>query len=240
MERETNIELNIDLVGRHDTPVEAARLIMARACAFTRDGGTPTITDDCTSYSALENEAQRLKGEIDAALARARSHFEGRKAEEAAAPPQPAPSSAKSAGKPHIDTSLKVRDVMTRDVRTVNRNDRLSVADELMKLGGFRHVVVLDEAGMVAGVVSSRDIFHGALAWSLGLGQSAHEKSLASYPVKQVMATDVVTVAPDAELREAAKLMFEKKIGCIPVVDGKQLAGIITEGDILAILTGAA
>ena len=41
-----------------------------------------------------------------------------------------------------------------------------------MKLGGFRHVVVLDDAGAVAGVVSRRDIFHGALAWSLGQGRS--------------------------------------------------------------------
>jgi hypothetical protein len=61
-------------------------------------------------------------------------------------------------------------------VSTLKRNDRLSVADELMKLGGFRHVVVLAEAGAVTGVVR-RDIFHGALAWSLGQGKAAPEKS---------------------------------------------------------------
>lgn len=240
MEREINIDVNIDCASAHDDRRDAARLILVRARGFTRDGGAPTITNDCTGYPALESEAQRLKTEIDDALARARVHFEGRKAEDVVAERRSPTRSEKAAARPHFETGLKVRDVMTRDVRTVNLNDRLSVADELMKLGGFRHVVVIDDAGTVTGVVSGRDIFHGALAWSLGLGQSAHEKSLAAYPVKQVMATDVVTVAPDAELREAAKLMLEKKIGCIPVVDGGQLIGIITEADILATLTGTA
>lgn len=239
MAREINIDLDIDRDGRSDGPEEAARLILVRACGFTRDGGTPTLTDDCATYRALKDEAVRLKAEIDEALARASDFFEGRKAA-GAAKTEPSRAGARAAVKPQIATQLKVRDVMTRDVRTVNRNDRLSVADELMKLGRFRHVIVLDEAGEVAGVVTSRDIFHGALAWSLGHGKTAHDKSLASYPVKQVMTGNVSTIAPDADLREAAALMWEKKIGCIPVVEGKMLVGIVTEGDFLAILTGGA
>ena len=236
MPREINIDLNVDQVGPSDRRENVARLVLVRACGFTRDGGQPTLTEDCSGYPAFEAEAQRLKGEIDEALARARAYFEGTAAAEAPAKPEPA-RAERAAAKPHIDTVLKVRDVMTREVRTVNRNDRLSLADELMKLGGFRHVVVLDDAGAVAGVVSSRDIFHGALAWSLGHGRVAHEKSLASYPVKQVMTADTVTIAPDAELREAATLMSEKKIGCLPVVERTKLVGILTEGDFLAILT---
>ena len=240
MTREINIDLNVDQVGPHDRRETVARLVMVRACGFTRDGGTPTITNDCATYRAFEGEAQRLKAEIDDALARARVHFEGRKAADVAVKREPARVEATAAAKPHIETRLKVGDVMTRKVSTLKRNDRLSVADELMKLGGFRHVVVLDEAGAVAGVVSRRDIFHGALAWSLGQGKAAHQKSLASYPVKQVMTTGVVTVAPDLELRQAAALMTEKKIGCLPVVDETKLVGILTEGDFLAILTGDA
>jgi CBS domain-containing protein len=238
MERESNIDLNFDTGRPSDAQLEAARLVLVRACGFTRDGGTPTLTEDCRTYPALENEARRLKAEIDDALARARTHFEGQAAVPTEAQRRPA-AAKPDVAKPHIDTDLKVRDVMTREVRTVNRNDRLSVANELMQLGGFRHVVVVDDDGSVAGVVSSRDLFHGALAWSLGLGQAAHEKSLASYPVKQVMSTEVQTIAPDAGLREAAKLMAEKKIGCIPVVEGRDLVGIVTDGDFLAILTGS-
>lgn len=237
MAREINIGLNIDLVGPREARVEAARLVLLRACGFTRDGGTPTITEDCTSLRELEAEARRLGEEIDAALAEARSHFGAEKADMQSAE-NAAAASGRATGGRRIDTGLKVSDVMTRNVRTVNRNDRLSVIDELMKLGGFRHVVVLDDSGAVAGVVSSRDIFYGALAWTLGLGQAAYEKSLASYPVKQVMATEVVTLPPDADLREAAALMVEKKIGCIPVLESRALVGLVTESDLLAVITG--
>ena len=88
-------------------------------------------------------------------------------------------------------------------------------------------------------IVSRRDIFHGGLAWSLGQGKAAHEKSLASYPVKQVMSAGALTTAPDAELREAGALMAERKVGCLPVVDGTKLVGILTEGDFVALITGA-
>jgi CBS domain-containing protein len=128
-----------------------------------------------------------------------------------------------------------VADVMTRDVRTLGPNDRLALADELMKQGRFRHVVVVDE-GRVVGVVSQRDIFHGALAWSLGQGRRAHETLLTSSAVKDVMASNVVTVDPQAALAEAAALLRDHKIGCLPVVAGDALVGILTEGDFLALL----
>lgn len=234
MPRDINIDLNTDHIGPAEARADVARLVLTRACGYTRDGGTPTISADCGSITALEGEASRLKGEIDDALERARAYFQGKAAVE---PRKHAAKAAETGAKPHLAATLRVRDVMTRNVRTVDRNDRLSVADEVMRLGSFRHVVVLDENESVAGVVSSRDIFHGALAWSLGVGRAAHEKSLATYPVKQVMNADVVTIAPDTDLREAAAIMAERKIGCLPVVDGSKLVGILTEGDFLALLT---
>jgi CBS domain-containing protein len=128
---------------------------------------------------------------------------------------------------------------MTPDVKTLQRNDQLSAADELMKVGRFRHVVVLADNGKVAGVVSQRNIFYGALAWSLGQGRTAHQKTLESYPVKNVMECDPVTVHPDTLLSEAAETMMERKIGCLPVVDADRLVGILTEGDFLSMLAGS-
>jgi CBS domain-containing membrane protein len=49
--------------------------------------------------------------------------------------------------------------------------------------------------------------------------------------LKEAMKTDVVTVTPDAPLREAAKLMLERKIGCLVVVEGRKIVGILTESD---------
>jgi CBS domain-containing protein len=125
----------------------------------------------------------------------------------------------------------------SREVRTVGRNDKLSVADELMRLGRFRHAVVLDEPKSVSGVVSQRDIFFNALAWSLGQGEAGHRKALETCVVKNVMHGDVVTIAPDAPLTEAAARMGEQKIGCLPVVADGELVGILTEGDFLALLS---
>jgi CBS domain-containing protein len=86
------------------------------------------------------------------------------------------------------------------------------------------------------GAVLTRDIFHGALAWSLGQGRKAHEQLLAATPVKDVMASRVVSVDPDAPLAEAAAPLREHKIGCLPVVAGDALVGVLTEGDFLALL----
>jgi CBS domain-containing protein len=58
-------------------------------------------------------------------------------------------------------------------------------------------------------------------------------------PAKQVMQEDVVTVAPETSLADAARIMLEKKVGCLPVVGAEGLIGILTEGDFLSMLTEA-
>ena len=127
---------------------------------------------------------------------------------------------------------MKVRDLMNADVATVRRNDQLQLADDLMNLGRIRHTPVLDDEGnAVVGILSQRDLFRGALARALGYGQHAQQKVLGMLFVKDVMTCDPITVAPELPLSEAARIMLDKKIGCLPVVDGDQLIGILTESD---------
>jgi len=129
---------------------------------------------------------------------------------------------------------MKVRDLMSSDVATVRRNDQLQIADDLMNLGRIRHTPVLDDEGdEVVGILSQRDLFRGALARALGYGQHAQHKVLGMLFVKDVMTSDPITVAPDLPVPEAARIMLEKKIGCLPVVDGGRLVGILTESDFL-------
>lgn len=245
MTREINIDLDVATVPVGTAREEVSRLALVTACGYTRDGGAPTITNDCTSYSTLKGEAQRLKTEIDAALARARDHYGDAEPATESRHARPSPgaeaagATAAGGARPRIDSRLCVRDVMTVDVRTVGPNDTLSVAEELMSAGRFRHAVVLDEDHAVCGVISRRDIFHGALAWALGQGRTAHQKTLESTPIKQVMETTVVTIDPDLPIGEAAATMIERKIGCLPVLVGAELVGILTEGDFLALLTSS-
>jgi len=128
-----------------------------------------------------------------------------------------------------------VESLMSRHVTTLGRNDELSVADDLMTAGRIRHLPVLDEQGRLAGIVTQRDLFHSALVRALGFGTAARDKILQSIVVKNVMTDTVVTTTPDTPLEEAAGVMLEKKIGCLPVIDAEGvLVGILTESDFVA------
>jgi CBS domain-containing protein len=132
---------------------------------------------------------------------------------------------------------LKVRDVMSVDPTTLKRNDKLTLADDIMRLGRIRHLPVLDDDGQIlVGIVSQRDLFRDALAQALGYGKHAQRKILSTLSVKEVMASDVVTTGPDTALVEAARLLAERKIGCLPVVENGRLVGILTEGDFVALI----
>jgi CBS domain-containing membrane protein len=128
-------------------------------------------------------------------------------------------------------TPSEVRDLMTRDVVTLGRNETLRTADDVMRLGRIRHLPIVDEDGALAGIVSQRDLFHSGLMRALGYGSHAQGRALDSLVIKEAMKTDVATTIPDAPLREAAKLMFEKKIGCLVVLENQKIVGILTEGD---------
>ena len=235
-DEKTTLGLDLDWESTKDGRQPVARIMLADAAGFTRDGGAPTLTSNCSTTVAFRREVERLVAELNALSERGCAELEGRTG--GAAPvshpsdaPVPLPTKSEA-----LKTDLRVRAVMTREVKTLRRNDRISMADELMKVGRFRHVVVLDDDDRVAGVISQRDIFYGSLAWTIGQGRSAHERALDSYPVKDVMQSDVGTIDPDVGLGEAARLLIERKIGCLPVVEGDVLVGILTEGDFLALL----
>ncbi|MGH8056177.1 MAG: CBS domain-containing protein [Candidatus Entotheonellia bacterium] len=130
------------------------------------------------------------------------------------------------------ERTLTIREIMTTPVSTLGRNDTLDLADDLMRMGRIRHLPVLDE-GRVVGVVSQRDLFRSALAVALGYGERAQRNLLKTLTVKMVMHEPAVTIAPDATVKEATRLMLEHKIGSLPVVEGHTLIGIVTETDIL-------
>ena len=85
---------------------------------------------------------------------------------------------------------------MTRSVRTLGRNDKLSVADTLMRTERIRHLPVVDEDGRLAGIVSGRNLYFHALVQALGFGTTSHERVLGTISVKEVM-TGCVTTTRD-------------------------------------------
>jgi len=126
----------------------------------------------------------------------------------------------------------KVEELMSVKVATLGQSDTLDIADGVMCMGRIRHLPVLD-AGGVVGVVSQRDLFRSALGAALAFGIRRPQELMRSLEIRDVMSTPAVTVEPGALVQEAARTMAEKKIGCLPVVKGGRLVGILTESDVL-------
>jgi CBS domain-containing protein len=127
----------------------------------------------------------------------------------------------------------RVGDVMHTEVVSLGQGDRLDIAEDIMRLGRIRHMPVLD-GDRVVGIVSSRDLLAASLSKVLDFDPQHRRAFLRSVDVSEVMTRDLVTVEPEATLREAADLIVRRKIGCLPVVkpDGTFL-GVVTETDLI-------
>jgi CBS domain-containing protein len=129
-----------------------------------------------------------------------------------------------------------VREIMTAEVTALKRNDSLLIARDIMTLGRVRHFPVIDEENKLVGVVSQRDLYRASLGSVMKYGEKAQRAFLEGIAVKEVMTAPVITIAPHATVQEAARVMMEKKIGCLPVLEGPKLAGIVTETDMLKLI----
>jgi CBS domain-containing protein len=115
---------------------------------------------------------------------------------------------------------MNVRDVMTSNPRTVSPNDAIQVAARIMKEEDVGVVPVVDN-GRAVGIVTDRDIVIRAVA-----------EGGVDRPVRDIASRDVVCVRPDDSTREAEKIMSERQIRRLPVVEGDRLVGIVSLGDI--------
>jgi len=131
----------------------------------------------------------------------------------------------------------KVRDIMATEVITLGRNDTLQLARDIMTLGRIRHFPIMEE-GEVVGVISQRDLFHASLGSVMKYGEKAEREFLGTVAVKEVMKEPPITILPNAFIKEAARMMVEKQIGCLPVVEKGELVGLVTETDILKEVAG--
>jgi CBS domain-containing protein len=134
---------------------------------------------------------------------------------------------------------LLVRDIMQHKIVTVSAGDRLSTVEDIMTLGGVRHMPVVS-AGELVGVVSERDLLRASLSNLSEEYASDHRRAfLHAIEIESVMSSPPVTIGPEAEIRDAARAMAVQKIGCLPVVEppGK-LIGLVTETDLLHYFAG--
>lgn len=128
---------------------------------------------------------------------------------------------------------MQVQEIMTTTrLTTVGRNDDLRRVDDLMEEGHIRHVLVMEDDDLV-GVVSQRDVFSARMSSTMGVGEKGQRGLLQSILVKEVMSHPVTTTGPDTTVAEAATIMMDQGIGCLPVLGDGSFVGVITKTDLL-------
>ncbi|CAH0524855.1 CBS domain-containing protein [Vibrio hippocampi] len=128
---------------------------------------------------------------------------------------------------------IKVEDIMTRNPHTLLCSHTLSDAKDMMQALDIRHIPIVDVNKALLGIVSQRDVL---AAQESSLHKVPNNQSYTlSTPLHEVMRSDIVTVDPKGSLRASALYMQKHKVGCLPVVHKRQLVGIITNSDFVAI-----
>jgi acetoin utilization protein AcuB len=127
---------------------------------------------------------------------------------------------------------VTVRELMSEKVVSISTDDTLRIVQEIMELGSVRHLPVV-RRGELVGVVSQRDLLKASLSNVMGIPAEEQSLFLEGVRIEEVMSSPAVSVDPGASVQTAARLMAERKIGCLPVLEHGRLVGIVTETDVL-------
>ncbi|MGE5217315.1 MAG: CBS domain-containing protein [Chloroflexota bacterium] len=133
-----------------------------------------------------------------------------------------------------VESMLRVRDCMSIDPATVASDDSLQKVIELLRRRDIRSVPVVDD-GRLVGIVTDRDIRQVAPAYPLFRDEDEIRRYNESLKVTAAMTADPMTIAPDAPLVDAARVLETYRISSLPVVDGQNLVGMVSVTDLLRV-----
>ena len=120
---------------------------------------------------------------------------------------------------------MRIKDLINTYLFTLNEEDIISNAAEIMNLEKIRHIPIVDRDYKLVGLVTHRDLI------------SALARKMENFPIKSIMKKEVKAVGPDTPLKGAIEVMILNKYGCLPVVESdRKLIGLITEIDLLKVL----
>ena len=127
-----------------------------------------------------------------------------------------------------------VRDIMSSNVITINKQDTFSTLRKLLETHDFHHIPVVENDELI-GMLSTTDV----LKYSFGTKSTGEKIDLDQYldahlSIETMMKTSVISVSPDAPVKDAAKKLFECDFNALPVTNEKgQLLGILTTKDLV-------
>lgn len=134
-----------------------------------------------------------------------------------------------------MSDSHLVRDIMMTTLTTLPREASLLDAAITMRRTSLRHLPILDAERLV-GIITERDVQRCAPSLLGDITQEEYNAIFENTPIERVMFRNPVTIAPDAPIRDAVALMLDRKVGCLPVVEGERLVGILTRSDLMNLL----
>jgi len=134
--------------------------------------------------------------------------------------------------------TIKVQNIMTRQVQTAQEDEPVKNAVETMRKLDIRTLPVVDVEGRLTGIIGIRDIVN--YNWNGGRretkGEISGEKNPVEVKVGSLANAAVVTIAPDATLNDAVKLMSTKKVSALPVLEKDKVVGIVTLYDMVELV----
>lgn len=132
---------------------------------------------------------------------------------------------------------MLVRDWMTANVISLGVNSSVLDAAEILREKNIRQFPVIDSNAKLVGIVSDRDI-RDAMPSKFIPGDAVESKGGGLYTLTagDIMTMDPITATSDTAINDVADLLVKHKVGGLPVVDGGQLSGIITQADVLRFL----
>lgn len=133
---------------------------------------------------------------------------------------------------------MLVRDWMTANVITLGVNSSVLDAAEILHEKNIRQFPVLDSDDKLVGIVSDRDI-RDAMPSKFIPGDGMRGGGLYTLTAGDIMTLDPITVTSDTSMDEVAEIIVKNKIGGLPIVEGGQLKGIITQQDVLRFMCAA-
>jgi acetoin utilization protein AcuB len=136
---------------------------------------------------------------------------------------------------------MKVSDVMSATPITIGTDAHGQEAAARMLRHAIRHLVVVDGAGKLAGIVTDRDLRHYLLSPTVmpQLGRVPVARLLEQARLGDIMTWPVFVTTPDTDFVDAVAVMRERRVGALPVLDGPRVVGIVTETDLLRRIVAA-
>lgn len=130
---------------------------------------------------------------------------------------------------------MLVGERMSRPVISIHPDMPIQDALNLMHTEHLRRLPVVDKRGKLVGIVSERDLLHASPSDATSLSVWELNYLISKITVDRVMTKEVITITEDTPLEEAARLMADGKVGCMPVMHDDEMVGIITETDLFKV-----